>query len=234
MQVIKSKSWSDFKRHIEEYVRLSSVKRGQIIFRGQVDSRWSLTTTLDRRRKFADQLLRRECIDRLVRAFKRNCVGALENTAGLVDDLEWELLGRHHGLPTPILDWTESPYMAAFFAFDDAAANARGHVSIWALDCEFFENNDSTSLEVIDNVDLVRFNLRAVDQRAVFLRVIDSSQPLVRLLSSRLVRYDVPAAEARTALTDLDAMNVNARAMFRNLDGAARLADRRILFFGDD
>ena len=27
---------------------------------------------------------------------------------------------RHHGFPSPLLDWTLSPYIAAFFAFNEA------------------------------------------------------------------------------------------------------------------
>jgi hypothetical protein len=46
--------------------------------------------------------------------------------------LEWLALMRHHDAPTRLLDWTRSPYVAAFFAVADATLN--DEPVIWAID----------------------------------------------------------------------------------------------------
>ncbi len=50
-------------------------------------------------------------------------------------------LGQHYGVPTRFLDWSESPYVAAYFAVSGARfklneENSRNRLAVWALDVD--------------------------------------------------------------------------------------------------
>ncbi len=66
---------------------------------------------------------------RILRVFKRKAHQFLEQPPEAEDDFQWLALMQHHGAPTRLLDFTWSPYVAAFFALE----RATGDAAVWAL-----------------------------------------------------------------------------------------------------
>jgi hypothetical protein len=100
-------------------------------FRGHSDARWGLESTLARRfnstgihrRAWAEQE------NRILRIFKRKAHLFLDHIPDDLDSFRWLGMMQHHGAPTRLLDVTWSFYVAAFFALENATADA----AIWAV-----------------------------------------------------------------------------------------------------
>jgi hypothetical protein len=64
--------------------------------------------------------------NQMFREFKRRAQAFLHTRPA--DDWEFLALARHHGLPTRLLDWTENPLAALFFAVEEPSSQDS---SVW-------------------------------------------------------------------------------------------------------
>ena len=70
----------------------------------------------------------------LINVFKQNAVQFLDQRPP--NQWEWLFLARHHGVPTRLLDWTESPLVGLYFAvhtIDGSIRNDRKDGALWVL-----------------------------------------------------------------------------------------------------
>jgi hypothetical protein len=119
---VRADTWNAL---VQQFERLEGC-----IFRGQCSSSWILENTIERR--FPDLNWQHVEYD-LLHGFKRrahNYLGQqhIPDTPG-----EWLALMQHFGAPTRLLDFTYSPFVAAYFAFEEKPTDGAADCAIWAI-----------------------------------------------------------------------------------------------------
>ena len=110
----------DFKPHIGKW-------RTSCVYRGMVDADWDPLTSLQRLNHCGE---REQMIESAaLRSFRNRAANALPESASV---LEWLSLAQHHGAPTRLLDFSQSPLVALYFATDDSSQDHRDGV-IWCV-----------------------------------------------------------------------------------------------------
>lgn len=95
--------------------------KGPVWYRGQANKKWSLRPRLSRRRKEVDEI-------NLIRQFRQSATLLLDPRPQKTE--EWLFIMQHHGVPTRLLDWTESALMATYFVVEKELDNDG---SLWVL-----------------------------------------------------------------------------------------------------
>jgi len=222
-------------------------------FRGQADTTWPLETSLTRYLKTfggsSKDWPRREL--HILHTFKRKAHLLLPEIPDDGETVEWLALMQHHGAPTRLLDFSWSPYVAAFFALERATADA----AIWAI-CSgpkvpnyrgFYlsallnkvmglTSSDGLSPGLLDQArrervplallgEPVRMNQRMITQSGTFL--IPSTRidvPVDTILPEPFVlKLTLHTSQLRReTMNSLYNMNINNGALFPGIDGFAR------------
>ncbi len=178
----------------QQFVETVRSLPGRWIYRGGLEH-WEHETSLERTCRAWKIPLRFAATveQKLVREFQRHP----EVRGHLVDPqdyLAWLALMQHHGAPTRLLDWTYSPYVAAYFAFealllDRSEQEALLRATIWALDVDWLEDRIRRRLSARDwktyktKKDGNSFKALFVDRKPR-LRFIGTATP--RMLNERL------------------------------------------------
>ncbi len=125
METITITDWNEFKKLV------SDTEMTSWIFRGQAISDWPILSSLSR--YFNKFEVHTDCWphqeERLLRIFKRKAHHYLDNVPTEKDTFEWLSLMQHFGTPTRLVDFTFSPYVAAFFALHKTQEDC----AVWAL-----------------------------------------------------------------------------------------------------
>lgn len=126
LKIIKVESWEELKK---EFDKLPD----HIVFRGQSDSNWNLESSLFRFSKIVKTNTITSMEHYLIHMFKRKAPRYLQGLPQPTNLLEWLTLMQHHSIPTRLLDWTCSPYVAAYFALENDNKISDSS-AVWALD----------------------------------------------------------------------------------------------------
>ncbi len=255
-QVVERKvnDWDDFESKLKEISsRRNELKKSSycspLLFRGQKEARWKLETTLER---YVDGHMLLENYYRAILVAKPQ----LEPFTGQIWDIplwkkyldwlynfdvsnvfefdklpaiEYMVYLRHHGFPSPLLDWTRSPYVAAFFAFDGIAGKeAEGDVAIYAcLEWAGAGKSTSSNYPVMGSPKpRIKTHPRHYLQQSDYTICITKQEHEVSYASHEVIFSDgekeqdliwklvIPKEQRLVFMDKLDSMNINAYSLY--------------------
>ena len=229
-------SWNQFKTTVSNITEAAP----GAIYRGQSDASWGLVSSYHRLAASVDSSVYWGLLDEL------------KDYVETWSDHHWDLSNnqdisafvgflQHNGFPTPLLDWTDSPYIAAYFAFDgvDDAEPQNDDVSIFAFDTTKWVDDWQQVMDLksaTPHVSVLRSpargNRKQIIQQGVytFTNVQDQQAHIEHIeevakktpAPTYLYKYEIPSTDKPAALRDLHTMAINAMTLFPNIEGVCK------------
>lgn len=243
VQVKKLNCWEDFETEVSLIFTALEKKRKETIFhvspplfRGHAKESWKLETTLERYSKKEFSL--NDYFETLL---------AIEPAVASFTSKSWKLSWekipampfpppgydfmaylRHHGFPSPLLDWSRSPYVAAFFAFHSRPEGKENYIAIYSFIEHYGSAKGGTQKEanIIGLGPYIHTDRRHFIQQCQYTicrkRIDDDyyysnhEEVFERNETEQdiLTKYLIPRTERQKVLSKLDFMNINSYSLF--------------------
>jgi hypothetical protein len=225
------RNWRDFKSDFDAHLPLQddgkALKFSDYIFRGQMDAEFELVSSFDR--IVPSSVANRTAEFNRWFKFFRHLRRHIGNSIDHLNDADSVSLAQHYGISTRLLDWTYSPYIAAFFAFFDSLRLRQSEsrdVAICAIHIASFRQIARGRFEIIDAPG--RDNIRIRNQLGKFVINKTETRSLDQFierecpeLADSTVKFTIPASERVTALNDLLLMGISPVEIYPDNEGIA-------------
>jgi len=232
-------SWEEFKATVNSHIQM--MDKNSFIYRGQSNNGWNLSTTLHRTGR-ADSHENFVNYFKLVLPFVQEPVEAWDGSRRDLNNpsqlAEFVAFLQHHGFPTPLLDWTFSPYIAAYFAFEgiNHFAPQNDFVSIyafnqgeWIKSYRQIHDYEPDEKHVTIFNPTYRGNPKKMLQQGTFMftNVLDIESHIhhnEKTLGQFLNKYEISVKERPKIFKDLIAMNITAMQLMPSMESVCKKA----------
>lgn len=244
--VTRLQHWNDFSELLDSaFFRAPGF---EYVYRGHRRFDWKLQPTLGRIAH--NGVIDAELANRHLRSFRQAIRGRVSDYELVREHEEDELwaVGQHHGLMTPLLDWTYSPFVALFFAF--SAKDAPGELdnpyrSVYLLNKAALEDQACPDIPLVEPVKddygrlvnqaglftkspygdsfenvLINWLAESEDSNSELGRVDENDQASV--LARYICKVYIPNTDQNECVRFLRRMNVHHASLFPDLIGAAQ------------
>lgn len=231
-------SWEEFSKMVTGRV----LNTGNYIWRGQRSPDWLLESTFDRMLKkldHSDSL-------RYLKNLKLGSGGRGElNSENPESDDDWWAAGLHYGQVTPLLEWTISPFIAAYFAFcKDGNQPERRAIYAFAQRVALVINKELKIMNPGTNEDdlFVKYinpsfddNSRLANQSGLFTksptgvdieRWVRENFSVVSKAKVILLKLTLPGTERTAFLKALNRININKSTLFPSYRETPKFSNR--------